>query len=90
MFGCLPLKKEIIYTTPCKAHMTEKGVGRTYEPENRRKSYEMSSPGKGIGIAIMISKQPWLSALDLHKNGPINSQAWREQGLIDRFKEMEN
>lgn len=54
------------------------------------KSYEMSSPGKGIGIAIMISKQPWLSALDLHKNGPINNQAWREQGLIDRFKEMEN
>lgn len=46
------------------------------ELQDRKKDYEVLSPGHDTAIAIMMSQKLWWPALGLHENRFVNCQAW--------------
>lgn len=66
------------------------GDRKNTEPEDRKKSCEALSSWPDMAAAVTESQALHMSALDLHKNGPIPSEPLRQKGLKGTYLALLN
>lgn len=66
------------------------GDRKNAEPEDRKKSCETLSSRQNMAAAVTESQASHMSALALHKDGPIPSEPLRQKGLKGTYPALLN
>lgn len=54
--------------------------GRGERPNNMKMGFKTPYCGQNTAVEIMNSQQPWMFSVGLHKNVPLNNEAWAYAG----------